>query len=44
MSYSKDGKDWLGKERVEHYDDKGNKVGPNLAQKKKPPMKQIISG
>ena len=27
MSYSKDGKDWLGKERVEHYDDKGNKVG-----------------
>jgi predicted membrane channel-forming protein YqfA (hemolysin III family) len=27
MSYSKDGKDWLGNERVEHFDDKGNKVG-----------------
>ena len=27
MSYSKDGKDWLGRDRVEHFDDKGNKVG-----------------
>jgi len=33
MSYSKDGKDWLGRERMEHYDDKGNKVGTSKDSK-----------
>jgi hypothetical protein len=33
MSYSKDGKDWLGRDRVEHFDDKGNKVGTSKGGK-----------
>jgi len=27
MSYSKEDKDWLGRERTEHFDDSGNKIG-----------------
>jgi hypothetical protein len=33
MSYTKDEKDWLGRDRKGHYDDKGNKIGTSKQEK-----------